>query len=577
MNTDKGKNAKDVIYVDVEEEITGVIDNVRASDHRIVALVLPKRAAVFQSIVNMKLLKRAADETKKNVVLITSEAGLRPLAGSVGLFVAKNLNSKPEIPDAPASAAIAKDDADEAVEELEEESLDKTKTVGELNGDEKDEEETIELDDIDEENPAEAPVGAVAQSKKKSGRKDGKGKRFSIPNFKRFRLIMMIAGAGVVLLVVLLVLGLVVLPKAQVSIKTNSQALTISQDVTLKVGNTITLDVDKAVLPAQKQEVQKEVTEQAAATGQVNNGEKATGSITMTAKNCSTLATPTAVPAGTGVTANGQTYITQERANFGGGTFDGTCLNFKANNVKIAAQSAGAQSNVNSGTFTVLGRSDVSASGSASGGTDNIVKVISQADIDSAKRKIGAQDAEAVKRELTAALQTKGLRPIESTFAVGTAEGRQSANAGDQAETVSVTQKVTYSMLGVTNDDVEKIIQNSVQDKIDTQKQNIIDYGLNEATFTMLTAQSDGAVVNLHATAVAGPELDVDEIKKQVAGKKAASAKEIIMANPGVTDVTVKYSPFWVSSIPGKTSKITVVVEEPQQVNNKQDAQQQSD
>ena len=73
---------KDTIYIDIDDEITGIIDKVTASNGKIVALVLPKRASVFQSIVNMKLLKRAADSEKKNLVLITSAAGFLPLAGA---------------------------------------------------------------------------------------------------------------------------------------------------------------------------------------------------------------------------------------------------------------------------------------------------------------------------------------------------------------------------------------------------------------------------------------------------------------------------------------------------------------
>jgi hypothetical protein len=92
---------KETVYIDIDDEITGVIDKVRNSRAKIVALVLPKRAAVLSSIVNMKLLKKTADADKKNVVLITSEAGLLPIAGAVGMFVAKSLSSKPSIPPAP--------------------------------------------------------------------------------------------------------------------------------------------------------------------------------------------------------------------------------------------------------------------------------------------------------------------------------------------------------------------------------------------------------------------------------------------------------------------------------------------
>ncbi len=148
--------SKDTIYIDIDDEITGIIDKLKGSDAKVLALVLPKRAAVLQSVVNMKLLKRAADEAKKHVVLITSEAGLLPLAGMVGLHVAKSLTTKPEIPLAP-----NQDEGEETVEELTGEpptdgdgvnpETAAAMTVGALAGmPPKDEVETVELDD----NPA---------------------------------------------------------------------------------------------------------------------------------------------------------------------------------------------------------------------------------------------------------------------------------------------------------------------------------------------------------------------------------------------------------------------------------------
>ena len=64
------EDIKDTIYIDVDEEITGIIDKIQESDKKVVALVLPKRASVFQSIVNLKLLKRAAEKNSQNLVLI---------------------------------------------------------------------------------------------------------------------------------------------------------------------------------------------------------------------------------------------------------------------------------------------------------------------------------------------------------------------------------------------------------------------------------------------------------------------------------------------------------------------------
>jgi hypothetical protein len=550
MSHAKNSN-KDVIYIDVEDEITGIIDKLQASSHHIVALVLPKRATVFQSVVNMKLLKSAAEKAKKNVVLITSEASLMPLAGSVGVHVAKSLQSKPEVPDAPEKL----DDKADAIDEVGDEDppLDKAKSVGELSGDE---DEAIELDD--EESEKDTPlVGKMPK---------GKNKKLKIPNFNRFRLILLLGGAGLVALIVFGFLAFSVLPKAHVRITTDSSALNVSQDVTFKTGDNVTLDLAQGIVPATNQEAKKTLSQTVPATGQQNNGEKATGSVDMTAQDCSAPYSVAAVAAGTGLTANGKTYITGEKANFSPTTFNfsTSCWSYKADGVDITAQTGGAAFNTGSTAFTVAGRSDVAATGSASGGTDSIIKVISQADIDGAKQKISEQDAAAVKLELMQGLQSKSLYPIESTFNTAAPTSKQSANVGDQAETVTVTQDVVYTMLGVNRDDMEKLIAESVKDEIDPTKQGILDYGLADAVFTAFAPKPEGTTAGMQVTVIAGPELDAEDIKKQVAGKKASDAEELIKENPGVTEVQVKYSPFWVSSIPKKTSKITVVIEKPE-------------
>jgi formiminotetrahydrofolate cyclodeaminase len=57
---------KETIYIEADDEITTVIEKIITAKNKIIAVVLPKRATVFQSVVNMKLLKKAADETKRD-------------------------------------------------------------------------------------------------------------------------------------------------------------------------------------------------------------------------------------------------------------------------------------------------------------------------------------------------------------------------------------------------------------------------------------------------------------------------------------------------------------------------------
>lgn len=568
--TEKGTNStgKDVLYIDVDDEITAIIDKVRGSHQKIVALVLPKRATVFQSIVNMKLLKRSAESAKKNVVLITSEVGLLPMAGSVGIHVARSLQSKPEVPDAPLGAdkeegieEIADHGVDESTKSSKDKAIDKTRTVGELAGaaaldDQLD--DTIDLGDESE------PSLQTAVSKLKP--KKGKDKKLKVPNFKKFRILILCGGVALVVLIVIAVLAFMILPKATVAIQTDSSAINSSSVVQLKTGSGVILQAKTGVVPATAQQTQKTASQQVAASGQQNNGAKATGSVTMTAQECGQVNQANDVPAGVGVTAGGQTFITQQDTSFTVKNIKNGCINFTANSAtSVVAQSAGAAGNVSPTSFTVSGRSDVSAASSAAftGGTDSIIKVVTQSDIDNANQKLSAADTTSIKQELKTALLAKGLDVIDASFNAGTPSVTTSAKAGDQADNVTVTSTTTYSMLGVKQDDLQAVAKNSINDKIDTTKQKILDYGLSNAVFGLQSQNPDGATVTMQATIIVGSELNIDTIKQQVAGKKAGDAQAIIKQYPGVTEVTVHYSPFWVNAIPKNTSKITVTVQKP--------------
>ncbi len=113
LATLSGTNSKETIYIDVDDEITAIIDKLQNAKGNIVALVLPKRATVMQSVVNMKLLKRTAQQAGKNLVLVTNEASLLPLAGLVGMHVAETPSSKPTIPTAPDQPSDEPESVDE--------------------------------------------------------------------------------------------------------------------------------------------------------------------------------------------------------------------------------------------------------------------------------------------------------------------------------------------------------------------------------------------------------------------------------------------------------------------------------
>src|SRR5476651_2328216 len=88
------------LYLEVDEDITSAIDKLTKSQGGSVQIVVPKRSTMLQSIINLKLLKKAADSGGKELVLVTSDRIATELASRVGLAVAPSIGAKAVVTDA---------------------------------------------------------------------------------------------------------------------------------------------------------------------------------------------------------------------------------------------------------------------------------------------------------------------------------------------------------------------------------------------------------------------------------------------------------------------------------------------
>lgn len=552
---------KDTIYIDVDEDITGIIEKVKNSREKIIALVLPKRAAVLQSIVNMKLLKRTAEDEKKRVVLITSETGLMPLAGAVGLHVAKTLQSKPFVPEPP----VAPEEAVAASVSRGEKGkkLDPSKSIGELAGLPASKEESIEVDNTEAE-PVDGAEGAQGAGAAGVIAKVKKSRKLKVPNFGKFRTRLLLGIGLLILLIIGWIYGFMVMPEAHVTVKTDASPVTSTLQLTASA-EAQTVNKEQMIIPAKLEEIKKTDTEKVPATGEKNIGEKATGTLTL--RNCERVDGSITIPAGTGASSGNMTFIIQETVRLPASSFTGggTC-NTPTEEVDVVAQNAGDQYNLASGrNYAVAGHSNVRATGSAmTGGTSEVVKIITEADIDSAKEKISQRAPETVTDELLTALEAAGMLGVEDSFSSGDPAITTSPNVGDEATEVTVTAVTTYTMLGVNREDLQSLLKDDMESQIDTERQAILDTGLEDAAIRVSDRPSPTNLrLNIQSVGLAGPDVDVEALREEVAGKKKGEVINIIQEHPGVTEVTVDYKPFWVTTTPKKAEKITIVFEEP--------------
>src|SRR6266496_3252154 len=234
---------KDVIYIDIEDDITGIIGKMKDASNKIVALVPPKRIGVLQSAVNLKLLQKSASGHGKHVVLITSDHSLNALAAGLKIPVAKNLQSRPEVPqlDTPKMADEEVINGEDipvgefaAASRQKQPSAEPVATASSV-ADELD--SHVDFRNLEKPAMADIPKKPVKPSKGKGGLK--------IPNFNDFRKRFLLIGGGVLLLILFLIWAFAIAPHATVIINAKTSAINIDQTLSLdpNLGSTSVADL----------------------------------------------------------------------------------------------------------------------------------------------------------------------------------------------------------------------------------------------------------------------------------------------------------------------------------------------
>jgi hypothetical protein len=545
---------KDVIYIDIEDDITSIIGKVKDASAKIIALVPPKRTGVLQSVVNLKLLNKSADENDKRVVLITNDHSLTALAAGLKIPVAKNLQSRPEIPqmDAPeideeeiingedlpvgefAAAAAGADAADKA----------KAASVSAAD----DISSQIDLRTLNK--PGAATVAAA--------KKPGKGiKALKVPNFNAFRKKFFIIGGGGVILIVLLWWMFAIAPRATVTISAKTTSVAIDQTLSLdpKASDSKASELQ---FKANSQQVKKSVSADFTATGTKDIGNKAAGSVTITNSFDSDAKS---VPAGTIFTgASGHKFASTAAVTVPGASVSGGTIHPGTAPVQVQATDIGNEYNVPAQTYSVTGYSSLNANGSAmSGGDKQTVTVVSQADVDKAKTQLASQDNNAAKDQLKKQFNGDYII-VDESFTVDQASPSVSPNVDEQAKQGKLTVETTYTLLGLARKDVNEMLNSALKSALDTKpNQSIFSNGSNSIAFGNFQKFENGTFsARLSTTGYIGSKIDTDALARQVAGKRYGEIQAIVNQIPNVENVDIKFSPFWVNSAPSDSKKVDI-------------------
>jgi len=541
---------KDVIYIDVDDDVTAIIGKIKNAKEKIVAVVPPKRTGTLQSAVNLRLLDRMAKADKKQLVLITNNPALIALAANAQIPVAKNLQSKPELAEI---AAIITDDEDDIIDGAD-------LPVGDHAGSLKVKDntriakdgrssaiESLDIDNDSEIDPAAVSAAGIASARRASGAKS----RVKIPNFDKFRKRLFLGIGGGVALIALLVWMFVFAPAATVIVTASTSPAPVS--ATVKLGGSAATDFKTGVVKSLAQQEKKDETIDFEATGEKDVGTPATGTVKFSTNTITSLGV---IPAGTKLTASsGAVFSTDEAVTLTtGNAVNGAQTTMTS--VENGTSNNGASGNMSGAP------SGVSATivGTTANGTTKIAKVVSTDDIERAKGQLIGKSTDAEKKALSKKF-SNGEIVIDSSFTVDRAEAvsAPAVNAEASSGKAKLTVSTTYSLYAFAKADLETYLTSSLEQQvIDKDAQKIYDTGVDKVGLSNFKKEGDTLSVAVTANGQIGPKIDENAIKEQVKGKIYGEVQSALQTIEGVKDVDVKFSYFWVRTVPNNTSKIDI-------------------
>lgn len=531
---------KDVIYIDVEDDITNIVSKIKDSKARIVALVPPKRVGILQSAVNMRLLNRAAENAEKRIVLITGDQALSGLAAAARIPVAKTLQSRPEIAEIP---AIDVDDGDDVIDGSE-------IPVGEL-ADKATPKARNKADD--------AIDAAIAEDEKpskpvKPAKPAGKGKP-KVPDFNVFRKKLVLIGGGIVLFVLFMVWAIWFAPHATVVITAKTTTSTVDKSVTLKQDGKV--DAANNTIKSLRQEQKKELSVDFTPTGKKKVGEKASGTMHLVRTSVSSLTLT--IPAGTSFSSGDYTFVSTEPASLSGTSIGPGGVIQSVATVKVQATQVGSEYNLSSRSYS-SNVSGFSAAGTAmSGGSSREVTVVSADDVAKAKVKLDAQKDTSLQSAVKALFPSSSI-VINESYQEARLNPTPSVAVDHEASgTVQLKTTVTASMQGIDRSDMKQFLEDTLKKEIGSKKnQKIYNDGSNEVKFAQYSERNNAVQVRLTANAKIGPEIDEHKVKEQVKGRNYGDVQSSLESIEGVQDVDTKFSPFWVRTVPNNDKHISI-------------------
>jgi len=594
------------IYFEPDEEIASVIDRLVQTEINQINLVVPPAAQIWQSSINLKLLKREADNLGKEITLIIPDDLGREVAEKLGFTVKRERDFPIELIQGESMAEEEVKEKETEITPLEEDwekesSIEKDKRdifgllVKELKPEKKLSSKKLFrlpgsgtkgpkkrmadiVSPVDEaefkffhrrpkrkplirrEPPAEPVPEPVEKEPIIRERFSQEPRRLFLSKWPKFLIIFI----GLALVVGALV-GYLALPTTEVTISPKIEE--ISFDL-LVVGSTGISRVDEILnkIPLQEVKVEKTKSKEFLATGEKEISEKARGIITV--YNEYSSSPQTLVATTRFESSEGKVFRINKNIIIPGAKIEEGKIIPSSIRVEVVADQSGQDYNIGPTNFTIPGFKGTAKyvgfyGKSQEPMTDGFVgkvKVVLAEDLEMAKEGLIDEIKKEVRQTLDEQIPTD-LKLIEGGLKEEIAEVSASAEEGDETDRFSIEIEAIARALLFKEEDLRHLVDLNLISRIPENKsplsqsqqiswgEPIIDWVKGEASFELATTEN------------AIWQIDTEALKKELAGQSEVEVRKYLANQPEIEKAKVTFWPFWVKRIPPQEKKIKITIE----------------
>lgn len=578
---------KKVLYIEIDDEVTNIYDRLKNIRMKNVYMVVPKRAVLFHSIVNLKILKRKAEDLNKNIFIITNDQNGMHLAGKIGLPVydkiegdhpslvsGKFLEEQQNITPLKASINALNEDAPTRRKDRKFSITDLIKKS-----------RKTKFEPLSRMLKKSVPVNQIKQKNTKE--KKDKGKLVVVaPN--RHALVSLV----IVSVLVLVVITYIALPGATIALTPKSNVIDTSVNVHLAdiEKNRAELDTHPVhMIPSYTitKKIEKVLTYQA--TGKEFKGENATGTIKVinASGNVWPLVARTRFQTADGLVFRISNPVSVPAAR---GEEKGTLdVTVTADELDVFDQVIGDRGNIGPSNFFLPGLSEenqkklyAESSTPFSGGNTIVTKKVSPEDLEAARMKMVSDLQASAEAELQSYVkerngaQKTNLELLKGTEVISMSEPKVTIPTGlegQKLDNFEVSGEMIASGTAYNIDDLLSILKTELKLKKSPQKKL---FRIDDESLSYKIVEIEKSVGKIKITAnlkgIEEFELSPDKengqrlikkIKDHILNKNVSEAELYIQNLPEIDKVHIESWPAWSPTLPGIPDNIKIEIRNP--------------